>query len=31
MDTVGIRQLRESIGTYDARAGDGERIVATDR
>ena len=31
MTTVGIRQLRESVGTYVARAHAGERIIVTDR
>lgn len=31
MTTVGIRQLRESVGTYVTRAQAGERIIVTDR
>lgn len=31
MSTVGIRQLREAVGTYVSRARSGERILITDR
>lgn len=31
MSTVGLKMLKESLGTYVARARDGERIVITDR
>ena len=31
MDTVGLKTLKEDLGSYVARARDGERIIITDR
>lgn len=31
MDTVGLKMLKESLGTYVARASEGERFIITDR